>query len=117
MAPPSGRGVGGQTGNNGRIYIALKPWDERVGGTAQHYIARLRPKFAAVAGGAAFLQAAQDIRVGGRLTKTEFQYTLQDADFDELFSWAPKVLDEAADAADAARRHQRPADRRHHRSR
>jgi hydrophobe/amphiphile efflux-1 (HAE1) family protein len=87
-----GAGVGGQTGNNGRIYIALKPWDERVGGSAQQYIARLRPKFNAVAGGAAFLQAAQDIRVGGRLTKTEFQYTLQDADFDELFGWAPKVL-------------------------
>jgi hydrophobe/amphiphile efflux-1 (HAE1) family protein len=87
-----GAGVGGQTGNNGRIYIALKPWDERVGGSAQQYIARLRPKFNAVAGGAAFLQAAQDIRVGGRLTKTEFQYTLQDADFDELFSWSPKVL-------------------------
>ncbi|WP_158922029.1 efflux RND transporter permease subunit [Acidisphaera sp. S103] len=87
-----GAGVGGQTGNNGRIYIALKPWDERVGGSAQQYIARLRPKFNAVAGGAAFLQAAQDIRVGGRLTKTEFQYTLQDADFDELFSWGPKVL-------------------------
>ncbi|MGD0102839.1 MAG: multidrug efflux RND transporter permease subunit [Rhodopila sp.] len=87
-----GAGVGGQTGNNGRIYIALKPWDERVGGSAQQYIARLRPKFAAVAGGAAFLQAAQDIRVGGRLTKTEFQYTLQDADFDELFQWSPKVL-------------------------
>ena len=87
-----GAGVGGQTGNNGRIYIALKPWDERVGGSAQQYIGRLRPKFAAVAGGAAFLQAAQDIRVGGRLTKTEFQYTLQDADFDELFQWSPKVL-------------------------
>jgi hydrophobe/amphiphile efflux-1 (HAE1) family protein len=87
-----GAGVGGQTGNNGRIYIALKPWDERVGGTVQQYIARLRPKFAAVSGGMAFLQAAQDIRVGGRLTKTEFQYTLQDADFDELFGWAPKVL-------------------------
>ena len=87
-----GAGVGGQTGNNGRIYIALKPWDERVGGTVQQYIARLRPKFAEVSGGAAFLQAAQDIRVGGRLTKTEFQYTLQDADFDELFGWAPKVL-------------------------
>jgi multidrug efflux pump subunit AcrB len=87
-----GAGVGGQTGNNGRIYIALKPWDRRVGGTAQQYIARLRPQFMAVAGGAAFLQAAQDIRVGGRLTKTEFQYTLQDADFDELFSWGPKVL-------------------------
>ncbi|WP_428538274.1 multidrug efflux RND transporter permease subunit [Rhodopila sp.] len=87
-----GAGVGGQTGNNGRIYIALKPWDQRVGGTVQQYIARLRPKFAAVSGGAAFLQAAQDIRVGGRLTKTEFQYTLQDADFDELFNWSPKVL-------------------------
>ena len=87
-----GAGVGGQTGNNGRIYIALKPWDERVGGSAQQYIARLRPKFAAVSGGRAFMQAAQDIRVGGRLTKTEFQYTLQDADFDELFSWGPKVL-------------------------
>jgi hydrophobe/amphiphile efflux-1 (HAE1) family protein len=87
-----GAGVGGQTGNNGRIYIALKPWDERVGGSVQNYIARLRPKFAQVSGGAAFLQAAQDIRVGGRLTKTEFQYTLQDADFDELFGWAPKVL-------------------------
>jgi len=87
-----GAGVGGQTGNNGRIYIALKPWDERVGGSVQQYIARLRPKFAAVSGGMAFLQAAQDIRVGGRLTKTEFQYTLQDADFGELFTWSPKVL-------------------------
>ncbi|MDB5400250.1 MAG: acriflavin resistance protein [Rhodopila sp.] len=87
-----GAGVGGRTGNNGQIYIALKPWNERVGGTAQQFIARLRPKFAAVSGGLAFLQAAQDIRVGGRPTKTEFQYTLQDADFDELFGWAPKVL-------------------------
>jgi hydrophobe/amphiphile efflux-1 (HAE1) family protein len=87
-----GAGAGGQTGNNGRIYIGLKPWNQRVGGTAQDYIARLRPKFNEVAGGAAFLQAAQDIRVGGRLTKTEFQYTLQDADFDELFAWSPKVL-------------------------
>ena len=87
-----GAGSGGQTGNNGRIYIALKPWDQRVGGTAQQYIARLRPKFAAVSGGRAFMQAAQDVRVGARITKTEFQYTLQDADFDELFSWAPKVL-------------------------
>ncbi len=46
MASTIGAGVGGQTGNNGRIYIALKPWDERVGGTAQDYIDRLRPKLA-----------------------------------------------------------------------
>ena len=87
-----GAGVGGQTGNNGRMYIALKPWDERTGGSAQEFIARNRPKFAAVMGGKAFLQAVPDIKLGGRLSKTEFQYTLQDADLDELFSWAPKVL-------------------------
>jgi len=87
-----GAGVAGQTGNNGRMFVALKPWNERVGGSAQQYISRLRPQFEAVLGGRAFLQAVQDIRVGGKLTKTEFQYTLQDADFDELFSWGPKVL-------------------------
>ncbi len=88
-----GAGIGGQTENNGRIYIALKPWDERVGGTAQDFINRIRPKLQKVTGGALFLQAAQDIRVGGRLTKTEFQYTLQDADLAELYQWSPKILD------------------------
>ena len=87
-----GAGVAGQTGNNGRMFIALKPWEQRVGGSAQEYIARLRPKFTAVSGGRAFLQAVQDIRVGGKLTKTEFQYTLEDANFDELFDWGPKIL-------------------------
>jgi hydrophobe/amphiphile efflux-1 (HAE1) family protein len=87
-----GAGVAGQTGNNGRMYIALKPWKDRVGGSAQQYIARLRPKLTAVPGGVVFLQAVQDVRVGGRLSKTEFQYTLQDADYDELYQWSPKVL-------------------------
>ena len=88
-----GSGIGSQTVNNGRIYIALKPWDQRVGGSAQDFINRIRPKLAAVQGGQLFLQAAQDIRVGGRLSKTEFQYTLQDADLAELYQWAPKVLE------------------------
>ncbi|MFI4982554.1 MAG: efflux RND transporter permease subunit, partial [Nevskiales bacterium] len=88
-----GAGIGGQTTNNGRIYIALKPWAERTGGSAQDFINRIRPKTRVVQGGALYLQAAQDIRVGGRLTKTEFQYTLQDADLDELYGWAPKILD------------------------
>jgi hydrophobe/amphiphile efflux-1 (HAE1) family protein len=87
-----GAGVAGQTQNAGRMFIALKPWDQRVGGSAQQFIARLRPKFAAVSGGTATLQAAQDIKVGGRLTDAEFQYTLQDASLDELFEWSPKVL-------------------------
>ncbi len=87
-----GAGIGGQTTNNGRIYIALKPWDQRVGGTAQDFINRIRPKLQKVMGGALYLQAAQDIRVGGRLTKTEFQYTLQDANLAELYQWSPKIL-------------------------
>jgi hydrophobe/amphiphile efflux-1 (HAE1) family protein len=87
-----GAGLGGQTGNNGRIYITLKPWDERSGGSAQDFIARVRPKLAKIEGGQLFLQAAQDIRVGGRLSKTEYQYTLQDANLAELYQWSPKIL-------------------------
>ncbi|HEX5325510.1 MAG TPA: efflux RND transporter permease subunit, partial [Acetobacteraceae bacterium] len=87
-----GTGIGGETVNNGRIYIALKPWDQRVGGSAQDFINRIRPKLAAVQGGQLFLQASQDIRVGGRLSKTQYQYTLQDADLPELYQWAPQVL-------------------------
>ena len=88
-----GTGITGQTTNNGRVFIALVPWEQRQGGSAQAYIARNRAKLAKVEGGQFFMQAAQDIRVGGRLSKTEFQYTLQDADLDELSNWSPKVLD------------------------
>jgi hydrophobe/amphiphile efflux-1 (HAE1) family protein len=86
-----GAGSGGQTGNNGRFFITLKPFAERTA-TAQQVIARLRPRLAQVEGGRLFLQAAQDVRVGGRLSKTLYQYTLQDADANELYAWAPKVL-------------------------
>ncbi|HVZ08781.1 multidrug efflux RND transporter permease subunit [Rhodopila sp.] len=88
-----GAGIGGQTENNGRLYIALKPWDERTGGSAQDFIARMRPKFDKISGGVTFLQTVPDVRVGGRLAKTEYQYTLQDADLRELFEWAPKLVD------------------------
>jgi hydrophobe/amphiphile efflux-1 (HAE1) family protein len=87
-----GAGSGGQTGNNGRFYINLKPWSER-NLTAQQVIEELRPKLAKVEGIRVFLQAAQDIRIGGRLSRTQYEYTLQDADIDELERWAPRVLD------------------------
>lgn len=87
-----GAGSGGQTGNNGRFYINLKPWSER-SLTAQQVIEELRPKLAKVEGMRVFLQAAQDIRIGGRLSRTQYEYTLQDADIDELERWAPRVLD------------------------
>ena len=87
-----GAGLGGQTGNNGRLYITLKPFNERHA-SAQEIIARLRPKIAKLEGAQIFLQAAQDINVGGRLARTQYQYTLQDAELAELFQWAPKVME------------------------
>jgi hydrophobe/amphiphile efflux-1 (HAE1) family protein len=86
-----GAGLGGQTGNNGRFYIALKPFEQRTA-NAEQIIARLRPKLAHVLGANLFLQASQDISVGGRLSKTQYQYTLQDANLGELYEWAPKVM-------------------------
>ncbi len=87
-----GAGLGGQTGNNGREYISLKPFDERTD-SAQQIIARLREKTRSVQGAQVFMQPAQDINVGGRLSRTQYQFTLQDADLGELYQWAPKVLD------------------------
>ena len=87
-----GAGLGGQTGNNGRLYISLKPWDQRTS-NAQQIIARLVQKSRSVPGAQLFMQAAQDINIGGRLAKTQYQFTLQDADVQELYQWAPKVLD------------------------
>jgi hydrophobe/amphiphile efflux-1 (HAE1) family protein len=87
-----GGGFAGATNNMGRLFIALKPLDQRVGGSLQDYINRLRPKFADVTGGKMFLQPIPDVRVGARPTKTEYQYTLQDANLDELFRWAPRIL-------------------------
>ncbi|AWM85325.1 multidrug efflux RND transporter permease subunit [Microvirga sp. 17 mud 1-3] len=83
---------GGQSLNNGRIFISLKPRGERQASAAD-IINRLRPQLARVQGAALFLQAAQDINVGGRPARTQFQYTLQDADLAELNAWAPKLLD------------------------
>ena len=86
-------GGGGLTANTGRMYIALKPFEERTS-NAGEIIARLRPKLDKVSGARVFLQAAQDISVGGRLSRTQYQYTLQDANLTELFEWSPKILAE-----------------------
>ena len=86
-----GSGSGGQTGNNGRFYVNLKPWGERKL-TAAQVIEELRPKLAKLEGVRVFLQVRQDIQIGGRVTRTQYEYTLQDADLDELDRWAPRVL-------------------------
>ena len=86
--------IGGSGGalNTGRMFITLKPRDER-SASAQQIIARLRPKLDKVEGARLFMQAAQDVRLGGRATRTQFEYTLQDANLAELNEWAPKILD------------------------
>ena len=86
-----GAGIAGQTGNDARFFINLKPFNER-NVTAQQVIARLRPKLNQIVGARMFMQAAQDINVGGRISRTQYQYALQDANLDELYHWAPKIL-------------------------
>jgi HAE1 family hydrophobic/amphiphilic exporter-1 len=85
-------GGSGRAGNNGNLFITLKPRSERKE-NAQQIIARLRPKLEKVDGARLYMQAAQDVRLGGRPTRTQFEYTLQDADLGELNQWAPKILD------------------------
>ncbi len=77
--------------NSGRVYITLKPDGER-DATAFQVISRLRPQIEKIQGVKFFMQAAQDINVGGRQSRTQFQYTLQDADIDVLNDWAPKIF-------------------------
>jgi HAE1 family hydrophobic/amphiphilic exporter-1 len=84
-------GGGGTALNSGRMYIMLKPREER-SASAQQVISRLRPKLAQVEGAKLYMQASQDVRLGGRATRTQFEFTLQDANLDELNAWAPKIL-------------------------
>jgi hydrophobe/amphiphile efflux-1 (HAE1) family protein len=87
-----GTSIGGSRPlNNGFFIAGLKPRDQR-SASADQIINRLRPKIAQVSGGTMFLQALQDLNVGGRLSRTQYQYTLQDSDLDELNTWAPKLL-------------------------
>jgi multidrug efflux pump len=82
--------TGGAQTNSGFVFITLKPLAERRL-SADQVTARLRGKLAAVPGASLFLQAVQDIRVGGRQSNAQFQYTLQSDDLDLLRQWAPKL--------------------------
>ncbi|GLS45679.1 efflux RND transporter permease subunit [Methylobacterium brachythecii] len=84
-------GGNGQALNSGRMFITLKPRDERDANAFQ-IISRLRPKLDTLVGMKVFLQAQQDVRTGGRTNRTQFEYTLQDPDLSELNTWAPRIL-------------------------
>jgi hydrophobe/amphiphile efflux-1 (HAE1) family protein len=105
-------GPGGPTAtlNQGRVFIVLKPANQR-DASADQIINRLGPQLAKIQGIALYMQAAQDITIGARLTKTQYQYTLTDADSTELAHWSalfvekmkaiPGVTDVASDQANA----------------
>ncbi len=84
--------VGNAGANQANVFIALKPKDSGRKATADQIIGRLRPKLADLVGVQTFLQAAQDINIGGRAGQAQYQYTLADSDLQELNAWAPKLL-------------------------
>jgi hydrophobe/amphiphile efflux-1 (HAE1) family protein len=80
------------TGNTGSAFIELKPLGVRKL-SADQVIGRLRGKLARIEGINTYLQARQEVNVGGRMGRTQYQYTVQDANLDELRAWAPRVTD------------------------
>ncbi|MDA8082052.1 MAG: multidrug efflux RND transporter permease subunit [Nitrospiraceae bacterium] len=86
-----GGGGGGSTTNTGRMFIALKPFEERQS-TTQQIIGRLRKKLSEIPGAPTFLQPVQDLRIGGFASNALYQYTLQGENLQELSAWSQKVL-------------------------
>jgi multidrug efflux pump subunit AcrB len=84
-------GNNGSTGNTGTAFVQLTAKPPRTT-SADDVINRLRPKLAKVEGINLFLQSVQDVRVGGRIGRTQYQYTLQDANLDELKKFAPRMV-------------------------
>jgi multidrug efflux pump len=84
-------GGGGTTINTGRVFIALKPLAQRKA-TADQIINRLRPKLAVVPGATLYMQAVQDVRIGGRMSAAQYQYTIQSDNLAELNHWGPVLL-------------------------
>ncbi len=82
---------GGNTTNTGFVFGSLKPLDQR-DATADEIVNRLRPKLAEVPGATLFLQATQDLTVGGRRTNAQFQYTIQSDTLADLTKWGPILL-------------------------
>ncbi|HEY2152070.1 MAG TPA: multidrug efflux RND transporter permease subunit [Vicinamibacterales bacterium] len=84
-------GGGGGTTNAARLFIALKPLEDR-DARADEIIARLRPKLARVPGATLYLQASQDVRVGGRQSNAQYEFTMQGDNLADLATYAPKML-------------------------
>ncbi len=95
----------GQAGNTGIFFIALKPRSQRSESVDQ-FIDRMRGKLFSVPGILAFMQNPPPIQIGGQLTRAPYQLTLQGADTQEIYSWAPQVEANMRALARLARRQQ-----------
>jgi multidrug efflux pump len=101
LADPAVANVGSSVGasgwnasvNQGRMFISLKPLNERDGLTTQRVINRLRLSLKDIQGLSTYFFAARDIRGGGRQGRSEYQFTFWSPDFEELYAWVPKVVD------------------------
>jgi hydrophobe/amphiphile efflux-1 (HAE1) family protein len=82
---------GDGSSNSGRMFITLKPLNER-NASADQIVNRLRGNLAVIPGATLFLTAQQDLNIGGRFSNAQFQYTLQSEDLNELNTWAPRLL-------------------------
>jgi multidrug efflux pump len=85
-------GGGGAT-NGGFIYVGLKPLNQRDANASQ-IINRLRRQLLSIPGATVFLQAGQDLRIGGRMSSAQYQYTIQSENLDDLVQWGPRLLQE-----------------------
>jgi multidrug efflux pump len=91
----AGSGSAGRAGNTATVFIALKPLAER-GASAEQIVQRLRPRLNGISGARLFLQAQQDLHIGGRQTAAEYQYTLSGDDAGAIYSLVPKLIAELA---------------------
>ncbi len=103
-----GAGTVNATVNTGRLYITLKPRDQRKA-SASEIIDRLREATKDVEGISLFMQAVQDVQIDSRVSRTQYQYTLEDADEAELSEWSTKLLAKLQHPAGAGRPGHRPA--------
>ncbi|MBZ5584803.1 MAG: multidrug efflux RND transporter permease subunit, partial [Acidobacteriia bacterium] len=84
--------TGGSSVNTGRVFAQLKDYPERKGLTVDQVIARLRPRLGRIPGATLYLQAVQDIRVGGRMSNSQYQYTLRADNISDLNYWSGQLL-------------------------
>jgi len=101
LSDPAVAGVGSSVGasgfnasvNKGRLFISLKPLNERGNASTQQVVNRLRGRVSSIPGLRVFMVPAQDMRTGGRQSDSQYQFTLWSADIDALQAWVPKVVD------------------------